>query len=335
MKRSIFVRIVSFALCAIMLLPVLSMTSCGEGKERVLIYSSAEDYRIAHMQQRLKEEFPDYDIRIEKKSTGNHAAQLLAEGTSTQADITHDMEYGYLVQLDANGYLADVSEYDRSIYLDEVLSIPGTNYMPDYRNGGAIIINTKRLAELNLEKPTCYQDLLKPEYKKLISMPSPKASGTGYMFLKTLVNEWGEDEAFAYFDALYENVLSFTSSGAGPVNALKNGEVVIGLGMTAQAVTQIMQEDQPFEIIYFEEGSPYSLYGQAIIKGKEERACVKEVFDFLVNTYTKENNDLFCPEPIYKSGAGAVEGYPGDIEYSDMSNNTFEEKERLLAKWKY
>ena len=165
-------------------------------------------------------------------------------------------------------------------------------------------------------------------------MPSPKASGTGYMFLKSLVNEWGEDEAFAYFDALAENVLAFTSSGSGPVNALKNGEVVIGLGMTSQAVEKI-KEGVPLEILYFEEGSPYSLYAQGIIKGKEERACVKEVFDFLVNTYTKENNDTFFPERIYKSGAGAVEGYPTDIQYSDMSNNTFAEKERLLAKWKH
>ena len=75
------------------------------------------------------------------------------------------------------------------------------------------------------------------------------------------------------------------------------------------------------------------MYAQGIIAGKEERACVKEVFDFLINTYTKENNDTFFPEKIYKSGAGAVEGYPSDIKYSDMSNNTFAEKERLIAIW--
>ena len=51
-----------------------------------------------------------------------------------------------------------------------------------------------------------YEDLLKPEYKGLISMPSPKASGTGYIFLKALVNSMGEDKAFAYFDKLSKNV---------------------------------------------------------------------------------------------------------------------------------
>ena len=334
MKKQTVVRALCLAMCALMLLPLPALTACGEKKEKILIYSSAEDYRIEHMQKRLNEEFPQYNIKVEYKSTGDHAAQLLAEGVATQADISHEMDYGYVMQMVAKGYFADVSSYDRTIYDEDLLSIEGTNYVPELRNGGAIIINTEQLAAKGLDKPTCYADLLDPQYKGLISMPSPKASGTGYMFLKSLVNEWGEDEAFAYFDALAENVLAFTSSGSGPVNALKNGEAVIGLGMTSQAVEKI-KEGVPLEIMYFEEGSPYSLYAQSIIKGKDERACVKEVFDFLVNTYTKENNDTFVPERIYKSGAGAVEGYPADIKYSDMSNNTFEEKERLLAKWKH
>ena len=59
------------------------------------------------------------------------------------------------------------------------------------------------------------------------------------MFLKALVNSMGEEEAFAYFDKLSENILQFTSSGSGPVNSLVSGEAVIALGMTPQAVTQI------------------------------------------------------------------------------------------------
>ena len=54
----------------------------------------------------------------------------------------------------------------------------------------------------------------------MISMPNPKSSGTGYMFCKALVNEWGEEKALEYFDKLSENILSYTSSGSGPINAL-------------------------------------------------------------------------------------------------------------------
>lgn len=323
---------VTVALMAVCMLFTLLLTGCGAKKETVLIYTSVEDYVVEDLSQRLREEFPDYDIIIEYMSTGNHAAKLLAEGTATECDITYDLEYAYMVQLDREGLFADLSTYDRSIYCED--TVESDNYLVQCRNGGAIVLNTEVLAEKGLAEPTCYEDLLKPEYAGLISMPNPKSSGTGYMFLKSLVNTWGEEEAFAYFDALTPNVLQYTSSGSGPVNALIQGEVAVGLGMTAQAVTQINQ-GAPLKVVFFEEGSPFTLYGQAMISGKETRACVKEVFDFIVNTYSYELNEKFFPEQLFVDKTYTIENYPENIVYADMSDNTIEEKERLLELWKY
>lgn len=311
---------------------LLSVTACGKSKEKILIYSSGEDYKIEYLSQRLEEQFPEYDITVEYISTGNHAAKLLSEGEDTECDITHDLDYGYMEQLEAKDLFADLSDFDTGIYVED--TIQSSAYVPECRSGGAIIINKKVIEEKGLVIPTSYEDLLKPEYKGLISMPSPKSSGTGYMFLKSLVNEWGEEEAFAYFEKLTENILQYTSSGSGPVNALIQEEVAIGLGMTGQAVTMI-NEGHPLEIIYFDEGSPYCLYGQSIIQGKEEREAVKKVFDYMVNTVNYELVANFFPEKIYKDKDFVIENYPSNIVYSDMSNNSIEEKERLLDKWVY
>ena len=203
------------------------LCGCGSKKEHILIYTSVEDYVIADMNARLKEEFPDYDITVEYVSTGNHAAKLIAEGKNTECDISYDLEYGYMEQLAQSGVLANLTSYDQSIYpADTVVS---DNYLIQCRVGGAIIVNTELLASKGLTEPTSYEDLLKPEYAGLISMANPKSSGTGYMFYKSLVNAWGEDEALAYFDALTPNILQYTSSGSGPVNALLQGEAAIGL----------------------------------------------------------------------------------------------------------
>ena len=307
-------------------------SGCGNKGEQILIYSSAEDYRIEYLQQRLNEQFPDYDITIEYISTGSHAAKLLAEGTATDCDISHSLDYGYYAKLDAAGVLADLSGYDKSIYLEDTRA--SENYIIELRNSGGIIINTAELQKRGLSKPASYEDLLKPEYKGLISMPNPKASGTGYMFLKSLVNAWGEEKAFAYFDKLTGNIQAYTSSGSGPVQQLLQGEVVIGLGMTAQAVTEI-NNGATLEILFFEEGAPFSLYGQSIVKGKEERPAVKEVFDFLVNVYNYENNEKFFPEQIYTNKTYTVKNYPTNIPYADMKNNSIAEKEHLLSKWVY
>ncbi len=314
-----------------MLLSVL-LCGCGNAKEKIIIYTSIEDYVVEDLSASLKEKFPDYDITIEYMSTGNHAAKLLAEGTDTECDIIYDLEYAYLAQLDEKKILADLSSYDKDIYHDDL--IENENYIPHLRSGGAVIINTDLLKQKGLEEPKNYEDLLKPEFKGLISMPSPKSSGTGYMFLKSLVNNWGEEEAFAYFDKLTENILQYTSSGSGPVNALLQNEAVIGLGMTAQTVIKI-NEGAPFKIVYFEEGSPFTIYGQAMISGKETRECVKEVFDYMVKEYGYRYNEKFGPEALFKDKSYKMENFPTDIKYSDMSNNSISEKDRLLAMWKY
>lgn len=324
-----WIRSVAWIMLLVAVLPMV-FAGCSQGKESVLIYTSSEDFKIESMTKALNDKFPQYDITVEYMSTGNHAAKLLSEGVQTDCDITHDMDYGYLSKLDEANILADLSAYDKSIYTDDTNM--SENYIIELRNGGGIIVNTDVLKKKGLAEPTCYEDLLKPEYKGLISMPNPKASGTGYMFLKSLVNAWGEEETFAYFDKLTTNVLAYTSSGSGPVNALIQGEVAIGLGMIAQAVTQI-NEGAPLKILFFDEGAPFTLYGQSIIKGKEQRPAVKEVFDFLINEYNYVNNEKFFPEKIYKDKTYIVENYPTDIAYADMSNNSIVEKERLLEKW--
>ena len=299
--------------------------------ENVLIYSGAEEYRNAYFLERLTKHFPDYNISIEYMPTGHLAAKLAAEGTDTDIDIIYDLDCGYAGMVEQ--YLADLSSYDQSIYVDDC-KVESKKYLIEYRNGGAVIINPDVLHAKGINEPSCYADLLKPEFKGLISMPSPKSSGTGYMFVKSLVNAWGEEKAFDYFDQLSKNILQFTSSGSGPVNALMQGEVAVGLGMTPQAVLQINQGAN-LKILFFKEGSPFCLYGYAMPEGKQNRKAVRDVFDFFYTTLVMEDDKNFVPEKIFKNIDFEVKNYPTNIPYADMSGNTTEEKLRLLENWEY
>ena len=298
---------------------------------KVVIYSGAEEYRNEYFLKRLNETFPDYEIVIEYMPTGNLAAKLAAEGTDTDMDIFYDLDFSYAGKVEQ--YLADVSAYDQSIYVDDC-KVENAHYLAATRNGGAVIINPDVLAAKGIEEPTCYEDLLKPEFKNLVSMPDPKSSGTGYMFVKNLVNAWGEEKAFDYFSKLAENVLQFTTSGSGPVNALVQNEVAVGLGMTAQAVTKI-NEGANLKILFFEEGSPYSLYGYAIPEGKQNRKAVVDVFNFFYSTLVLEDKELYYPEQVFAEQVNNIENYPTDIPYGDMNNNTTDEKTRLLEYWEF
>ena len=275
--------------------------------------------------------FPDYEIILEYMNTSTIAAKVVEEGENCSCDIICSEEYGYLDKCEE--YLAELKEFDFSVFLDEIVP-QNHKYAPELKNGGCIIVNPKILNERGLSIPSSYQDLLAPEYKGLISMASPTSSGTGYMFLRQLTNEWGEDKAFAYFEKLSENVLQFTSSGSGPVNALIQGEVAVGLGMTSQAVTEI-NDGVELEILFFDEGSPFSMYGNAVLAKSAERECVMEVFNYLATDLCKGNNERFFPDQIFKDFVPVVDGYPTDIRYGDMSNDTLSEKERLQGKWTF
>ena len=310
-----------------------ALTGCGDSGNKVVIYSSDEDYINAYFQERLNAQFPDYDIVIEYRSTGENAALLKSEGTATSCDIVWGLEVGYLDKMP--NLLADISAYSNDHYVDD-MKMGGGKYLVAHRYSGCIVVNKDMLAQKGLPVPTCYEDLLKPEYKNLIAMPNPKSSGTGYIYLKSLVNAWGEEKAFDYFKQMSEsgNMMQFTSSGSGPINLLVQGEIAIAMGMTSQAVIQ-KNEGQPFEILFFEPGAPYTACGYGIVEGKQNNQAVKDVFEFFYNTLVQEEKDKFLPETIFKGQEMKVQGYPTDINYADKSGNTAAEKTRLLGKWIY
>lgn len=182
----------------------LSLVGCSSSNENtVIIYSSAEGMRNEAIIGALHEEFPRYDIRLHYLPTGNNAAKIRTEGPESEADIVFALEGGYMRQV--SEAMASLDGFDMSIYAEDLVDDSGKS-VPFTRESACVAINESLLASKGLPVPQSYEDLLDPRYKGLVCMANPKTSGTGYNFLKSLVNAYGEEEAFAYFDALAENV---------------------------------------------------------------------------------------------------------------------------------
>ena len=189
------------------------------------------------------------------------------------------------------------------------------------------------MREHNLSIPKTYNDLLKPEYKNLIAMPDPKTSGTGYGFFLNTVNIMGEDKAIEYFKQLKENMREFTTSGSGPTNLLKQGEIAIAMGMTAQGVKAI-NDGYDYSIVELETGSPYNTTSCGIIKGHEDKEHVKEVFEFVVNEFGRYDKENFMPDIILVNQNNKVANYPENLKDADMTGvDSIQTKERLTKRW--
>ena len=184
------------------ILVILLVTGCSSKKEGIVIYTSMEENRNQILKEQIEKKFPKLDIAIQYMSTGNSAAKIKNEGTSTEADIVIDLETSYMKSVADN--FADLKNIDTSVYLDSV--IESDNYLPWAKQTAAVIIDKKYFKEHDLVKPKTYEDLLKPCYKNLIAMPDPKTSGTGYSFLLNVINLKGEDAAIKYFKELKNNL---------------------------------------------------------------------------------------------------------------------------------
>lgn len=311
------------------LLLLTIFTGCSNNYNRIVIYTSMEEERNKALTEQIKEKFPELDIVVQYMATGNVAAKLKNEGTNIEADIILDLETAHAESLKDN--FADLSNFDDSMFLDEFNN--SDKYFTWIKYSMNLIIDNEYFKEHNLEIPKTYEDLLKSEYKGLIAMPDPKTSGTGYAFYLNYVNLYGEEAAISYFNKLKENLREFSTSGSGPTNLLKQGEIAIALGMTSQGVAAI-NEGYDFSIISLDTGSPYNTTSFGIIKGRENKENVQKVFEWLLTDFSIYDKMYFMPDVILKDQVTKVENYPTDLIDANMNGvDSVTKKEELINKW--
>ena len=339
-------------------LAVTALIGCSN-KPTVYIYTAHEENRIQLYNKELKEHFPNYNIQVVSKTTGDLMSGLQADGTKSQCDIFVGIEITNAEILLKNNpnLFADLSDYDTSRYVDEVLEYQNDvvlkngvtrkghkKYHVQDKEAGCIVYSKSKLQEKGLEVPTSYNDLLDAKYKNAIIMPNPKSSGTGYYFYNGLASLNGKEAALSYFTSLNANVKEWSSSGSGPVKGVDRKEIAVGLGMHFQAV-EYANKNSDIGITYFAEGSPYTLYTMGMINGKQEKPEVKEVYDYFFSCVNYLDNSQIVPETIYKSEFAkpvTVENWksPSDAEYNSVGYTQMQNlldpdyKQELLDAWK-
>lgn len=315
-------------------------TSSTTGKDRVVIYTAAEDERIAYIQEELDKQFPDTEIVIQSLGTGQLLSKLQAEGKDSDCDIFYDLEVvnAEIILNAAPDLFVDLSDYDFSIYDPSVTGYTDRHhkYAVNGKTAGAFLVNTRMLEEKGLPIPETYEDMLMPEYAGLISMPSPKSSGTGYSYYNGMVTILGEEAAMKYFEELNPNIKEYTTSGSAPAKAAVRGDVAIAYGLLWQCVNYA-NENEGLTVVVPEQGLAFDLFTMGMISGHETKGSVKEVFTYLYNELNKPQCAKFNPDKIYADmPAAEIQNYPENYKEITMAGLfDFQYKQDLLDKWKY
>ena len=308
--------------------------------DRVVIYTAAEDERIAYLQAELDKKFPDTEIVIQSLGTGQLLSKLQAEGANGDCDIFYDLEVvNAEIILNASPDLfVDLSDYDFSVYDSSVTGYTDRHhkYAVNGKTAGAFLVNAGMLEEKGLPIPGSYEDMLKPEYAGLISMPSPKSSGTGYSYYNGMITMLGEEAGMKYFEALNPNIKEYTTSGSAPAKAAVRGDVAIAYGLLWQCVNYA-NENEGMRVVVPDQGLAFDLFTMGMISGHETRGSVKAVFDCLYYELNKPQCALFNPDKIYADmPASEIANYPAS--YTEITMNglfDFQYKQDLLDRWPY
>lgn len=221
----------------------------------------------------VKSEFPKAtgialdDLRL---SSGEALARLRAERANPLIDVWFGGTGDPHIVANEEG----ITEFYRprawNDLREEFREAVAGKYIPLYAGILGWALNERVLREKGAAVPRTWRDLAETRYRGLLAYPNPNTSGTGYTMLATLVQIYGEEEAFALLKRIHRNVAQYTRSGAAPGQLTARGELAIGVTFIHDAVDQVLQG---FPITYNapNDGTGFEIGGLSLVKGTRNR----------------------------------------------------------------
>jgi iron(III) transport system substrate-binding protein len=198
--------------------------------------------------------------------------------------------------------------------------------------------NPELLAKKKLSVPTCWKDLIKPDYRDEIQVANPNSSGTAYTAIATIVQLFGEDEAFRYLRQLHRNVNQYTRSGVGPIKAVARGETSVSISFMHDGVTEALA-GFPVKIQAPCEGTGYEVGSLSIIKGSRNLDGAKKFVDWAL---TAQAQKLGAEAKQFQVPSNREAQLPPQaprfadiklINYDFAKYGASAERKRLLERW--
>jgi iron(III) transport system substrate-binding protein len=280
-------------------------------------------------------------VAVIQKATGEMLAQIKAEKDNPKGDVWWAGASDAYMQAAEEGLLEtyrspnvmQLYEWARRISDLSKDRVAGVY-------GGIIAIgyNTEVMGKKKLAVPKCWKDLANPAYRNEIMLGNPNSSGTAYLMLATLVQVFGEDEAFKLLRSVHPNVNQYARSGIGPMTAVSRGETAIGSTVLHGVINEIVK-GFPVEPVLPCEGVGYEIASTAIIKGSRNLDAAKRFVDYAlspegqrVGLEVKEyaiptNQNVTLPPQVPKLTDVKV------IEYDFARFGSAAERRRLLERW--
>lgn len=281
------------------------------------------------------------DVSMVRKSSGEILAQVRAEKENPKVDVWWGGTGDPQLQAASEGLLEPYTSVNRADLLpwaQNFFEISGGRAAGIYAGALGIAYNKQVMQQKNLPAPKCWKDLANEAYQGEIQIANPNSSRTAYTVLATLVQIFGEDEAFKYLGELDHNVNNYTKSGSAPVKAAARGETLIGISFMHDAVTQ-KQAGFPLEIVAPCEGTGYEIGAVSVIKGARNLENAKLFVDYALSAEGQATGAAAGQNQVPSNGKASVPPGAPDItkiklvDYDFATYGSADVRSRLLSRF--
>jgi ABC-type Fe3+ transport system, periplasmic component len=325
-----------FFIAVILLLLVTDVAGCtAEERGSLVIYTALfEDHAIKVAEAFQKE--TGIKVSYVRLSSGQILARIRSERIHPGADIWLGGPADTFVQAETEGLLEPYISPNANA-IDPVYKDHDGHWTGIYVGSIAFVSNQKWLQEVGLPPPQSWYDLIKPQYKGMVSMADPRSSGTAYTTFATLVQLFGEEEAFSYLKKLHGQIGEYKTSGNVTGRNVGMGEVGTAIMFSHDGIKYYKEGFRDLVITFPNEGTGYEIGAIAIVKGTSNLSEARRFVDWALTRQAQElgkqvgsyqlltNKNAVPPEEAIPLASLNV------IPYDHVWAG--ENRERLLSRW--
>ena len=245
-------------------------------KGKLVLYTSQPERDAAQTVAAFKRAQPGVEVEVFRSGTTEVMGKLAAEFAAGQPrpDVLLLADAASMETLKKDGRLSAYPEA-------KVDGLAPGSFDSDSTYFGSKLITTGIAVNTAAKsRPASWADLMRPEYKGQIAMPSPLYSGAAAIMLGTMTTR--ADLGWNFFEKLKASETVAVRGNGAVLNAVANGEKSYGVLVDFMAFNA-KAKGSPVEFIFPAEGLPAVTEPVAILRTTQNAAAARAFVDFILS----------------------------------------------------
>jgi iron(III) transport system substrate-binding protein len=243
---------------------------------KLVVYTSQPDRDAAQTVEAFRQRHPGVEVEVFRSGTTEVMNKLAAElaGGAPRPDVLLIADAGSLERLRAEGRLAPHPGAD-------VAQLPAGTFDKDRTYFGTKLITTGIVYHTAApRKPASWKDLVAPEAKGQVVMPSPLYSGAAAIHMAALVAN--PALGLRYYEELARNGATGVRGNGAVATAVAGGQKMYGVLVDFMALNA-KAKGSPVEFVFPAEGVTAVTEPVAILKTAKNPDAARALVDFLLS----------------------------------------------------